>query len=248
MNEHILLVEDEEDLRMTLCDRLQNEGYIVDVAVDGNEGLHKATSHLFELIVLDIMLPKRSGLDVCRDIRNAGLTKPILLLTARDQIIDKVVGLRIGADDYMTKPFHALELMARIAALLRRAQSRPADSIIQHGPLRMDVRATEVTLNRKVVELSPEFGVQRTSHSASELKNEGERKMILRLTSATFLVCFLSLTVSFSKVTQTPEDDVVKATRYWLTNCTNGDRAALNAGMDVVNGTRESDSEGVAKH
>jgi two-component system, OmpR family, alkaline phosphatase synthesis response regulator PhoP len=154
MNEHILLVEDEEDLRMTLCDRLQNEGYIVDVAVDGNEGLHKATSHLFELIVLDIMLPKRSGLDVCRDIRKAGLTTPILLLTARDQITDKVVGLRIGADDYMTKPFHALELMARIAALLRRAQSRPADSIIQHGSLRMDVRATEVTLNRKEVELS----------------------------------------------------------------------------------------------
>jgi two-component system alkaline phosphatase synthesis response regulator PhoP len=154
MNEHILLVEDEEDLRMTLCDRLQNEGYIVDVAVDGNEGLHKATSHLFELIVLDIMLPKRSGLDVCRDIRKAGLTTPILLLTARDQITDKVVGLRIGADDYMTKPFHALELMARIAALLRRAQSRPADSIIQHASLRMDVRATEVTLNRKEVELS----------------------------------------------------------------------------------------------
>jgi two-component system alkaline phosphatase synthesis response regulator PhoP len=154
MNEHILLVEDEEDLRMTLCDRLQNEGYIVDVAVDGNEGLHKATSHLFELIVLDIMLPKRSGLDVCRDIRKAGLTTPILLLTARDQITDKVVGLRIGADDYMTKPFHALELMARIAALLRRAQSRPADSIIQHGSLRRDVRATEVTLNRKEVELS----------------------------------------------------------------------------------------------
>jgi len=154
MNEHILLVEDEEDLRMTLCDRLQNEGYIVDVSVDGNEGLHKATSHLFELIVLDIMLPKRSGLDVCRDIRKAGLTTPILLLTARDQITDKVVGLRIGADDYMTKPFHALELMARIAALLRRAQSRPADSIIQHGSLRTDVRATEVTLNRKEVELS----------------------------------------------------------------------------------------------
>jgi len=154
MNEHILLVEYEEDLRMTLSDRLQNEGYVVDVAVDGNEGLHQATSQPLELIVLDIMLPKRSGLDVCRDIRNAGLTKPILLLTARDQIIDKVVGLRIGADDYMTKPFHALELMARIAALLRRAQSRPADSIIQHGSLRMDVRATEVTLNRKEVELS----------------------------------------------------------------------------------------------
>src|SRR5215471_9265009 len=154
MNEHILLVEDEEDLRMTLRDRLQSEGYVVDVAVDGNEGLNKATSRSFELIVLDIMLPKRSGLDVCRDIRTAGLTTPILLLPARDQITDKVVGLRIGADDYMTKPFHALELMARIAALLRRGQSRPAHSIIQHGPLRMDVRATEVTLNRREVELS----------------------------------------------------------------------------------------------
>jgi len=154
MNEHILLVEDEEALRMTLSDRLHSEGYVVDVAVDGNEGLNKATSRPFELIILDIMLPKRSGLDVCRDIRKAGLTIPILLLTARDQITDKVVGLRIGADDYMTKPFHTLELMARIAALLRRAQSRPAHSIIQHGPLRMDVRGTEVTLNCKEVELS----------------------------------------------------------------------------------------------
>ena len=154
MNAHILLVEDEEGLRMTLSDRLQNEGYVVDVAVDGNEGLNKATSRPFELIVLDIMLPKRSGLDVCRNIRMAGLGTPILLLTARDQIAEKIVGLKMGADDYMTKPFDTLELTARIEALLLRAQSPPTKRLLQFGSLRMDVRATEVTRDGNSVELS----------------------------------------------------------------------------------------------
>jgi len=155
MNEHILLVEDEEGLRMTLNDRLHNEGYVVDVAVDGTEGLNKATSLPFDLIILDIMLPQRSGLDICRDIRMTGLGTPILLLTARDQIAEKVVGLKMGADDYMTKPFDTLELMARIEALLRRAQSPPTTKrLLQFGSLRMDVRATEVTRDGNNVELS----------------------------------------------------------------------------------------------
>jgi len=155
MNEHILLVEDEEGLRMTLNDRLHSEGYVVDVAVDGTEGLNKATSLPFDLIILDIMLPQRSGLDICRDIRITGLGTPILLLTARDQIAEKVVGLKMGADDYMTKPFDTLELMARIEALLRRAQSPPTTKrLLQFGSLRMDVRATEVTRDGNNVELS----------------------------------------------------------------------------------------------
>ena len=104
MNESILLVEDEEGLRMTLSDRLRSEGYEVDFAADGDEGLSKATTLPFDLIILDIMLPNRSGLDVCRDVRVAGLATPILLLTARDQIADKVIGLKLGADDYVTKP------------------------------------------------------------------------------------------------------------------------------------------------
>jgi len=154
MNESILLVEDEEGLRMTLSDRLRSEGYVVDFAEDGKEGLNKATSLPFDLIILDIMLPHLSGLDLCHHVRLAGLATPILLLTARDQIGDKVVGLKLGADDYVTKPFDTLELVARIEALLRRAPGHPSHPILHFGPLRMDVRATEVTRDGKEISLS----------------------------------------------------------------------------------------------
>ena len=154
MNENILLVEDEEALRMTLSDRLRSVGYVVDFAADGDEGLNKATGLPFDLIILDVMLPNRSGFDVCRDIRKAGLATPILLLTARDQTVDKVLGLKLGADDYVTKPFDTLELMARLEALLRRAPGRATQSVYQAGPIRMDVRGTEVTRNGQPVYLS----------------------------------------------------------------------------------------------
>jgi len=124
MNESILIVEDEQELCMTLGDRLRSEGYVVDFAAEGQAGLEKATHLPFDLIILDIMMPRRSGLDVCKDIRRAGLATPILLLTARSQTVDKVVGLKLGADDYVTKPFDTLELMARIEALLRRSPGR----------------------------------------------------------------------------------------------------------------------------
>jgi two-component system alkaline phosphatase synthesis response regulator PhoP len=154
MNENILLVEDEEALRMTLSDRLRSVGYVVDFAADGDEGLNKATGLPFDLIILDVMLPNRSGFDVCRDIRKAGLATPILLLTARDQTVDKVLGLKLGADDYVTKPFDTLELMARLEALLRRAPGRASQSVYQVGPIRMDIRGTEVTRNGQPVYLS----------------------------------------------------------------------------------------------
>jgi two-component system, OmpR family, alkaline phosphatase synthesis response regulator PhoP len=153
-NKSILIIEDEEGLRMTLSDRLRSEGYVVDLAADGPEGLKKATSLTFDLIMLDIMLPRRSGLDVCRDIRAAGLATPILLLTARDHIVDKVVGLKFGADDYVTKPFETPELMARVEALLRRSQPYSTHRVLRFGALRMDVTATEVTLDDKEVELT----------------------------------------------------------------------------------------------
>ena len=154
MNENILLVEDEEALRMTLSDRLRSVGYVVDFAADGDEGLNKATGLPFDLIILDVMLPNRSGFDVCRDIRKAGLATPILLLTARDQTVDKVLGLKLGADDYVTKPFDTLELMARLEALLRRAPGRASQSVYQVGPIRMDIRGTELTRNGQPVYLS----------------------------------------------------------------------------------------------
>jgi two-component system alkaline phosphatase synthesis response regulator PhoP len=160
MNEHILIVEDEDELCMTLGDRLRSEGYTVDIAVDGMEGSERALRLPFDLIVLDIMLPKRSGLDVCTDIRRAGLNTPILLLTALSQTTEKVVGLKLGADDYVTKPFDTLELMARIEALLRRAPNRAEGSrgngqeTYQFGSLVVDLRKTRVTHRGAVVNLT----------------------------------------------------------------------------------------------
>ena len=145
MNENILLVEDEEALRMTLRDRLQSEGYVVDLADDGEKGYEKATRLPFDLIILDIMLPRCNGLDVCRGIRLAGLATPILLLTARGQTVDKVVGLKLGADDYVTKPFDTMELMARIEVLLRRSAPRGAGGLHKFGPICVDFRGTQVT-------------------------------------------------------------------------------------------------------
>src|SRR5580704_3969539 len=125
MNSRILLVEDEEALRMFVGDSLRNEGYDVECASDGHEGLETATRQLspasppVDLIILDIMLPRQHGFEVCRAVRAAGHAMPILMLTARSQTADTVNGLKIGADDYVTKPFNMGELMARVSALLR---------------------------------------------------------------------------------------------------------------------------------
>jgi DNA-binding response OmpR family regulator len=154
VNENVLVVEDEEVLRNSLEVRLRAEGYSVDTAADGNEGLQKATELPFDLIILDIMLPFRSGLDVCRGVRQKGLSTPILMLTVRDQTLDKVVGLNLGADDYMTKPFEAPELIARIQTLLRRMPVRTGQGVHQFGTLRVDVQREKVLRNGKEVELT----------------------------------------------------------------------------------------------
>jgi len=154
MNENVLVVEDEQVLRNALEVRLRAEGYVVDTAADGDEGLLKATELPFDLIILDIMLPYRSGLDVCRGVRQKGLATPILMLTVRDQTVDKVVGLSIGADDYLTKPFEAPELIARIQTLLRRVPVRAGQVVHQIGTLRVDVQRETVMRNGKPVKLT----------------------------------------------------------------------------------------------
>jgi two-component system, OmpR family, alkaline phosphatase synthesis response regulator PhoP len=162
MNSRILLVEDEEALRMFVGDSLRNEGYDVEYASDGHEGLEKATrSHSpagppIDLIILDVMLPRKDGFEVCQAIRAAGRATPILMLTARSQPSDAVNGLKIGADDYVTKPFNMGELMARVSALLRRAapSTAPQPGAYEFGSIRVDLRGTEVTRNGKVVDLS----------------------------------------------------------------------------------------------
>ncbi|MBV9074605.1 MAG: response regulator transcription factor [Acidobacteria bacterium] len=156
MNERILIVEDEEALRMTLSDRLRSEGYEIETAADGAAGLQKATEQAYDLVLLDVMLPRKSGLDVCKDIRAAGMAVPILMLTAKGQNVDKIVGLKIGADDYVTKPFDTTELLARIEALLRRASAyastRPA--VQKLGDLQIDIPGTMVKRDGERVALS----------------------------------------------------------------------------------------------
>ncbi len=154
MNEKILLVEDEAAIRMALTDRLENEGYVIETAADGNAGFQQAMRNSYDILLLDVMLPKRNGFDLCRDLRAAGLNVPILMLTARDQVVDKVVGLRMGADDYLTKPFEPAELVARIEALLRRSRGPAGDSVRQFGGLRIDLRGTTVTRDGDPVPLS----------------------------------------------------------------------------------------------
>jgi len=122
MSSRILLVEDEPGLVMTVADLLASEGHEVEVANDGETGLAKASEDRFDAIVLDVMLPKKSGFDVCRELRQRGIDTAILMLTARTQVVDRVLGLKLGADDYLAKPFDPAELLARVEALLRRVQ------------------------------------------------------------------------------------------------------------------------------
>lgn len=155
MERRILLVEDEPGLVMTLGDRLRSEGYHVESAGDGQTGLDMAGDGSFDLIILDVMLPQKSGIEVCRDLRQRGISTAILMLTARGQTVDKVVGLKIGADDYLTKPFEMMELLARVEALLRRAPAYGgAGNVYQFGSIRMDLRRTEVVRHGKPVTLS----------------------------------------------------------------------------------------------
>jgi two-component system alkaline phosphatase synthesis response regulator PhoP len=157
VSERILVVEDEEALRVALSDRLKNEDYAVESAGDGEEGFEKALEGRFDLLILDVMLPRKKGFDICRDLRKAGLVVPIIMLTAKSETVDKVLGLKIGADDYVTKPFEMIELMARIEALLRRAPSQPAaddQKIHEFGQVRIDLVGTSVMRKEKVVPLS----------------------------------------------------------------------------------------------
>jgi two-component system alkaline phosphatase synthesis response regulator PhoP len=156
MNARILIVEDEAGLATTLKDRLKKEGHTVSVARDGNSGMDMAIREPFDVLILDVMLPGQNGLAICQKLRQLGSNAPILMLTARRQTMDKVIGLRTGADDYLTKPFKMVELLARVDALLRRAgPGKSAGSArYQFGDLQIDIRSTEVMREGRPVALS----------------------------------------------------------------------------------------------
>ncbi len=155
----ILIVDDEQSLLDQLKRALESQRYMVETALDGEEALDKLFGNPVDLIILDIMLPKRDGLSVLREIRRAGLITPVLMLTARGEINDKIKGLDLGADDYLAKPFSLDELLARVRALFRRSGSQ-SDSVLQVQDLQLDAVSREVTKGGKSVELTArEFSI-----------------------------------------------------------------------------------------
>lgn len=153
----ILLVEDEEGLVMTIQDRLVEESYSVDTATDGEKGFVKAVSGRYDVIILDLMLPKKDGLDICRDLRNKGVHTPIIMLTAKGQVVDKVLGLKLGANDYMQKPFEMMELLARIEVQLRKissAQKQDIEGATDFGVVTVNFKKGEIIKDGTPVILS----------------------------------------------------------------------------------------------
>jgi two-component system alkaline phosphatase synthesis response regulator PhoP len=146
MSSRILIVEDEPGLALALSDLLVEEGYEIETAADGPTALARAASEQFDLILLDVMLPGKNGFEVCRELRQQGRDVAVLMLTAKTQLVDRVVGLKLGADDYLTKPFEPPELLARIEALLRRVRKgkRPPVARFQFGNVEVDFEKSEV--------------------------------------------------------------------------------------------------------
>ncbi|NUQ28657.1 MAG: response regulator transcription factor [Acidobacteriaceae bacterium] len=152
----ILFIEDEPAFAIGVIDRLRADGYDVRWESNGNAGYEAACAHPFDLILLDVSLPGKNGFDICRDLRREGVSAPVLMLTARGEVIDRVLGLKLGADDYVQKNCEPIELMARIEALLRRSQSSvTSPEIASFGEIRVDFRQHEVSRAGAAVALTP---------------------------------------------------------------------------------------------
>lgn len=190
MDAKILFVEDEETMRVFLGDRLRSSGYSVEHSSNGMDALEKTTSIPFDLIILDVMLPGMDGFELCGRIRSAGIATPVVMLTARGQIDDKLTGFNRGADDYVTKPFDVRELLARVEVLIRRtAAIRPQAVVYEFGALRVDLQGTEVTLNGAPVVMSArEFQLLRylIEHRGKTLSRETLLKEVWGYSADTF--------------------------------------------------------------
>ena len=190
MDARILFVEDEEAMRAFLGDRLRSAGYSVECAGRGLAGLEKAVSKPFDVIILDIMLPEIDGFEVCRRIRSEGIATPIVMLTARGRIEDKLNGFGKGIDDYVTKPFDVRELLARIEVLIRRtAAIRSQPAIFEFGSVRIDLQGTEVSINGRVIAMSArEFQLLRylVEHPGKTLSREELLKEVWGYSADTF--------------------------------------------------------------
>lgn len=180
---NILLIEDEAGLIMTIQDRLMEEKFHVETASDGEEGFELAKTGVYDVIILDLMLPKKDGLDVCKDLRKLDIETPIIMLTAKGQVLDKVLGLKLGADDYMQKPFEMMELVARIEVQLRKKKSDTgikgpdeiffSDILVNFREMKVSKDGEEITLSAKEYQLL-QFMVQNEQAilSRDQLLNE----------------------------------------------------------------------------
>ncbi|HEX7419867.1 MAG TPA: response regulator transcription factor [Thermoanaerobaculia bacterium] len=158
----IFIVEDDPAMTVALRDGFEFEKYTVDMANDGEQAMRMAARGRYDVIILDVMLPKKSGFDICKELREKGNNTPIIMLTARGQEIDKIVGLKLGADDYVTKPFSFIELLARVEAVMRRAQRRKAADQVSFGEVKLDFRTYQATKSAQPLELTPrEFSILR---------------------------------------------------------------------------------------
>ena len=158
----MLVVEDDEAMSVALRDGFEFEKYAVELATDGEEGMRLASRSRYDVIILDVMLPKKSGLDVCKELREKGNTTPVIMLTARGQEIDKIVGFKLGADDYVTKPFSFIELLARVEAVMRRASHKRSADQVAFGDVKLDFRTYQATRREEPLELTPrEFSILR---------------------------------------------------------------------------------------
>lgn len=150
----VLIVEDEKDLAMILSEILEIEGYYTDIAYDGVNGLDNAMSEIYDIIILDVMLPKMNGIQVLYEIRKNNISTPVLMLTAKSEVEDKVCGLDNGADDYLTKPFNTKELLARIRALLRRKEKEIIDENLKFSDITLDKYTHQIYNNDQKVKLT----------------------------------------------------------------------------------------------
>jgi DNA-binding response OmpR family regulator len=158
----VLLVEDDEAMAVALRDGFDFEGDQVELAADGAAGLSAALRRNADIIILDVMLPKQNGLDICRELRRRGIQTPIIMLTARGQEIDKIVGLKAGADDYVTKPFSFMELLARVDAVLRRSRGAFGTDEVVFGGIKLNFSTHQATREGSTLDLSPrEFRILR---------------------------------------------------------------------------------------
>jgi two-component system alkaline phosphatase synthesis response regulator PhoP len=214
----ILIIEDARNIRMALVDDLKFEGYQVESASTGPEGLEKALDLDLDIIILDLMLPELDGLEICKELRRRNIGTPVIMLTARSQELDKVLGLELGADDYITKPFSMFELHARVKALLRRSEIRDqqtAAATIVAGPFELDPLKYEFKMNGDPVQLTTiEFSLMKMlmQHAGKVLRRDD---ILLRIWGKEVYVTPRTVDTHIANLRRKIEDDPTES--RWIT-------------------------------